>query len=341
MKKPILSLFMAASAALTLSGCRAEESHDVNFFAMNTIMSISASGENADAALKQAQSRITGLDRLWSVTDPDSELSRLNSGEQIAVSPETAELLRFSLEIAEKTEGALDPTIYPVLTAWGFTLDENRVPDKSELAALLERVDYRNIRIDGDTVSLKHNAMLDFGAVAKGYAGDEAAKILRETGITSALINLGGSITAIGKKPDGSDWKIGVKNPLDSGNVGTLALSDLSAVTSGAYERYFTAEDGTVYGHIIDPATGYPVDNDLLSVTIVSENAALCDALSTALFVMGSEKAQSFFRENGSAMGFEIILITRDNEVIVSPGLSSRFRLTDKSFLAADLTVSS
>ncbi len=338
MKKPLLSLFMAASAALTLSGCRSEESSAVNFFAMNTIMSISADGENADAALKQAQSRITGLDRLWAVTDPDSELSRLNSGKQAAVSPETAELLRFSLDIAEKTEGALDPTIYPVLTAWGFTLDENRVPDKSEIAALLERVDYRNIRIDGGTVSLKNNAMLDFGAVAKGYAGDEAAKILRETGITSALINLGGSITTIGKKPDGTDWKIGVKNPLDSGNVGTLALSDLSAVTSGAYERYFTAEDGTVYGHIIDPATGHPADNDLLSVTIVSENAALCDALSTALFVMGSEKAQRFYRENGSAMGFDIILITRNKEVIVSAGLNDRFRLTDKSFSAVKVS---
>ncbi len=338
MKKPLLSLFMAASAALTLSGCQLEESRFVDFFAMNTIMSISAAGENADAALKQAQSRITGLDRLWAVTDPDSELSRLNSGKQAAVSPETAELLRFSLDIAEKTEGALDPTIYPVLTAWGFTLDENRVPDKSEIAALLERVDYRNIRIDGGTVSLKNNAMLDFGAVAKGYAGDEAAKILRETGITSALINLGGSITTIGKKPDGTDWKIGVKNPLDSGNVGTLALSDLSAVTSGAYERYFTAEDGTVYGHIIDPATGCPVDNDLLSVTIVSENAALCDALSTALFVMGSEKAQRFYRENGSAMGFDIILITRNKEVIVSAGLNDRFRLTDKSFSAVKVS---
>lgn len=330
--KKFLAPVMAVCAALTLCGCGSEESRAVNFFAMDTIMSISSADENADAALKQAQSRITELDRLWSVTGTDSELSRLNSGEQVDVSRETAELLRFSLDIAEKTDGALDPTIYPVLTAWGFTREENRVPDEAEIAALLERVDYRNIRIDGDTVSLKNSAMLDFGAVAKGYAGDEAAKILREQGVTSALINLGGSITTIGKKPDGSDWKIGVKNPLGSGNVGTLALSDLSAVTSGAYERYFTAEDGTVYGHIINPATGCPADNDLLSVTIVSENATLCDALSTALFVMGSEKAQSFYRENGSAMGFDIILITKDSEVIVSQGLISRFTLTDKSF---------
>ncbi len=329
MKKPLLSLFMAASAALTLSGCQLEENRSVDFFAMNTIMSISAAGENAETAVTQAQSRINELDRLWAVTDPDSELSRINSGEQIAVSPETAELLRFSLDIADKTKGALDPTIYPVLTAWGFTLDENRVPDRSEIAALLERVDYRNISSDGDTVSLKNDAMLDFGAVAKGYAGDEAAKILRENGITSALINLGGSVTTVGKKPNGSDWKIGVKNPAGEGNVGTLALSDLSAVTSGTYERYFTAEDGTVYGHIIDPATGCPVDNDLLSVTIVSENATLCDALSTALFVMGSEKARSFFRKNGSAMGFDIILITKNNEIVISRELRERFKWTD------------
>ncbi len=329
MKKLCLSLALAACFVLIPGGCVPQKESRTDFYAMNTIMSVSAFGENAETAVTQAQSRINELDNLWAVTNPDSELSRINSGEQASVSPETAELLRFSLDIADKTKGALDPTIYPVLTAWGFTLDENRVPDKSEIAALLERVDYRNIRIDGDTVSLKNDAMLDFGAVAKGYAGDEAAKILRENGITSALINLGGSITTVGKKPNGSDWKIGVKNPAGDGNVGTLALSDLSAVTSGAYERYFTAEDGTVYGHIIDPATGCPVDNDLLSVTIVSENAALCDALSTALFVMGSEKAQSFFHKNGSAMGFDIILITKNNEIVISRGLRERFKWTD------------
>jgi len=337
MKKLCLSLALAASVVLILSGCVPQKESRADFFAMNTFMSVSAFGENSDAAVTQAQSRVTELDRLWSVTSPDSELSRLNSGESFPVSPETAELTAFCTEISETTDGAFDPTIYPVLTAWGFTREENRVPPESEIRELLTRVGIENVLQKDNEITLKNGAMLDFGAVAKGCAGDEAARIMRENGVSSALINLGGSITTVGKKPDGSDWLIGVKNPAGDGNVGTLALPDLSAVTSGAYERYFTAEDGTVYGHIIDPATGHPADNDLLSVTIVSENATLCDALSTALFVMGSEKARSFFRENGSAMGFDIILITKNKEIIVSAGISRQFELTDKSFSLTQL----
>ncbi len=332
MKKPLLLLAIAASAVIMLCGCASEKESRADFFSMNTFMSVSAYGENGDTAVKQAQSRVTELDRLWSVTAPDSELSRLNSGESFPVSPETAELAAFCAEFSERTDGAFDPTIYPVLTAWGFTREENRVPPESEIKELLTRVGIENVLQNGNEITLENGATLDFGAVAKGYAGDESARIMRENGVSSALINLGGSITTVGKKPDGSDWLIGVKNPLSEGNAGTLALSELSAVTSGAYERYFTAEDGTVYGHIIDPATGCPADNDLLSVTIVSENATLCDALSTALFVMGSEKAQDFFRENGSVMGFDIILITKSGEIAVSEGISDRFTLTDKSF---------
>lgn len=334
MKKILLSLALAASVILLMCGCSPQKESQTTFYSMNTFMSITAYSEDAEignAAVRAAQSRVTELDRLWAVTNPQSELSRINSGELSTASPETSELIAFCLEIAEKTGGVFDPTIYPVLTAWGFTLDENRVPPESELAELLERVDYRYIRQNGSEITLKNGAMLDFGAVAKGYAGDLAAQILREQGISSALINLGGSITAVGKKTDGSEWKIGVKNPIGSGNIGTLTLADCSAVTSGAYERYFTAEDGTVYGHIINPATGYPVENDLLSVTIVSPNGTLCDALSTALFVMGSEKAQNFCRENGSVMGFDIILITKSGEVVISEGLSDNFKPTDRA----------
>lgn len=330
MKKLRLLLALAASAVLILSGCAPQKESRAEFFAMNTFMSVSAFGKNADTAVSRTQSRVTELDRLWSVTDPDSELSRLNSGESFPVSPETAELTAFCAEMSEKTKGAFDPTIYPVLTAWGFTREENRVPPESEIAELLTRVGIENVLQKDNEIALKNGAMLDFGAAAKGYAGDEAARIMRENGVSSALINLGGSITTVGKNPNGSDWKIGVKNPAGDGNVGTLSLSNLSAVTSGAYERYFTAEDGTVYGHIIDPATGCPADNDLLSVTIVSENAARCDALSTALFVMGSEKAKRFYYKNHSALGFELIMITKNNSMIISRGLRGRFEWTDK-----------
>lgn len=336
MIKRILSLaLLTVLVTAVFGGCSAKEKeHTVSFFAMNTYMSVSAYGENSRLAAEQAQAEVTRLDRLWSVTDSGSELfalNSLNSGNSNSVSDDTAELIRFSLEMAELTGGAFDPTIYPVLTAWGFTKDENRVPEDAEIAELLTKTGYRKISQNGNLISLADGTMLDFGAVAKGAAADRTAEIMRENGITSALINLGGSITVIGKNPDNSDWRIGIKDPFGEDYIGILSLSNASAVTSGAYERNFTAADGTVYGHIIDPSTGRPADNDLASVTVISENAALCDALSTALFVMGSEKAVQFCNENGTAYGFDIILITKDKELILSGGAAEKFRLTDKS----------
>lgn len=320
-----------------LCGCVPEKEHTQGFFAMNTYMSVTAYGDNATTAVQQVQSAVTQLDRLWSVTDENSELYTLNLTGSGTVSNDTAELIRFCLDISEKTDGAFNPTIYPVLTAWGFTTEENRVPSDEEIAALLEKVGCENVLIFDNSdensaeITLRNGTMLDFGGIAKGAAADKAAEIMRENGITSALINLGGSITVIGKNPDNSHWRIGVKDPFSDGNIGILELCDSSAVTSGAYERSFTAADGTIYGHIIDPDSGKPVDNDLASVTIISENATLCDALSTALFVMGKEKALHFSNANSKAMGFDYILITKDKEIFISGNAAANFTLTNKN----------
>lgn len=340
MKNTMIKRFIACfilCITTMLCGCAPEKEHTQSFFAMNTYMSVTAYGDNAQPAVQQVQSTVTQLDSLWSVTDENSELYALNSNGSGTVSSETAELIRFCLNISEKTNGAFEPTIYPVLTSWGFTTDENRVPSDEEISNQLEKVGCENVLLfdknsdNGSEVTLSNGAMLDFGGIAKGAAADKAAEIMRENGVTSALINLGGSITVIGKNSDNSNWRIGVKDPFSDGNIGILEISDTSAVTSGAYERCFTASDGTVYGHIIDPASGRPVDNDLASVTIISENATLCDALSTALFVMGKEKALQFADANSKAMGFDYILITKDKEMFISGGAAANFTLTDKN----------
>lgn len=340
MKNTMIKRFIACfilCITTMLCGCAPEKEHTQSFFAMNTYMSVTAYGDNAQPAVQQVQSAVTQLDSLWSVTDENSELYALNSTGSGTVSSETAELIRFCIDISEKTSGAFDPTIYPVLTAWGFTTDSNRVPSDEEITALLGKVGCENVLISDNNaencgeVTLRNGAMLDFGGIAKGAAADKAAEIMRENGITSALINLGGSITVIGKNSDNSDWRIGVKNPFSDGNIGILELCNTSAVTSGAYERCFTASDGTVYGHIINPDNGRPVDNDLASVTIISPNTTLCDALSTALFVMGKEKALQFAKENGKALGFDYILITKDKEMFISSGSAANFTLTDKN----------
>lgn len=324
----VLKTILIAAVCAAFAGCedaRRGGEYTADFFAMDTVMRVTAYGNESEKAVRAVENRIGELEKMWSATDAESEIFAINhsGGEPVAVHKETAELVLFAREIAEKTGGALEPTIYPVLTAWGFTVGENRVPSDEEIAELLENVGYERISVAGNEVRTGENMMLDLGAVAKGEAADEAARILKENGISSALINLGGNVRLIGGKPDGSDWRLGLKDPLGSGYAGVLNVSDCTVVTSGSYERYFTADDGTVYGHIIDPSSGYPADNGLLSVTIIAKEGRLCDALSTALFVMGEEKARAYWRENG---GFDMILITRD-EVIVTGGIAEMFSL--------------
>lgn len=331
MKKLILPVIMCF--LLLLSGCAQKDKNDgvsqehtASFFAMDTYIEFTAYGENTEIALTQAQDKITELERLWSVTDENSDIYSVNhaEGKPVEVSDETAELLEFALQMAERTDGALEPTVYPVLTAWGFTTEENRIPSEEELAELLPLVGYTNIRQDGNTVQLSSGMMLDFGAVGKGYAGDVAADILREHGITSALLNIGGNIRTVGSKPDGTDWRLGLRDPTGAGHVGILQVSDLAVVTSGNYERYFIGEDGKQYGHIIDPATGYPVNNGLLSVTVIAKEGKLCDTLSTALFVMGLDKATEYWRQY---QDFDMIMITESGDIYLTEGISDRFTL--------------
>lgn len=168
--------------------------------------------------------------------------------------------------------------------------------------------------------------MLDLGAVGKGYASDKVEELLRAEGVTSALLDLGGNIVMIGSRPDGSDWRLGLQSPFENDTVGVLTASDCAVVTSGNYENFFTADNGTIYGHIIDPATGYPVNNDLASVTIVAKDGKLCDALSTSLFVMGTDGAIEYWREHPT---FEMILITQDHQVLVTEGLEGQFTLEE------------
>lgn len=295
---------------------------------MNTYMTFTAYGENGESALEAVMERIQALEALWSVTDENSEIYRANhsGGQAVAVSAETADLLTFALDMARRTGGALDPTIYPVLCAWGFTTDSRQVPSESQIAALLEETGYDRIRLDGRNLIVPDGMQLDLGAVGKGYAADLATATLKEQGVTNALFSLGGNIQAIGSRPDGSDWRIGIRAPWEDGNLGVLTVSDAAVVTSGGYENYFEDDAGNIYWHILDPRTGYPADSGLTSVTIIGAEGRLCDALSTAVFVMGAEWAEAFWRENG---GFDMLLVTGEGEIILTEGIGGRFTLSD------------
>ena len=314
-------------ALLLLTGCGARESEEsqqytTTLLAMDTVMDITICGGSQEL-MDQARERVLTLEGLLSATDPGSEIYALNQTGTAELSEDTAALLARGLELCRETEGALDLSVYPVVRAWGFTTGEYRVPQAGELAELLKHVDYTEIRLsDSGTAALPEGMELDLGGIAKGYTGDRLMELFRENGVTSALLNLGGNVQALGSKPDGTPWRVAVQSPEGEGYLGYLAISDQAVITSGGYERYFEDEDGTVYWHIMDPATGCPAKNGLISVTVVGEEGAYCDALSTALFVMGEEKAVSFWCAHGD---FEMILVTEDGRLLVTEGLTDRF----------------
>jgi thiamine biosynthesis lipoprotein len=325
---------LLAAVSLCLYGCaspqeRTNQEHSAGLFAMGTYMNLTAFGEQAEAALNNAENRITELEALWSTTDENSEIYAANHslGEAVALSPETEELLRFALEIAEQTSGALDPTIYPLVEAWGFISQEYRVPSAQEISELLSFTGYEKVVLENHAVTLPTGTQLDLGAVGKGYTGELLAEDLKEQGITSALLDIGGNIQMVGGRPDGTKWRLGIRNPFGEGSFGILEAEDSAVVTSGGYERYFTDEDGTTYWHILDPATGYPAESDLVSVTIISESGVLADALSTAIFVMGLEEGSEYWRSHG---GFDMLLMTQDGEIYLTEGIEDSFTLEDE-----------
>jgi thiamine biosynthesis lipoprotein len=257
----------------------------------------------------------------------DSAASRLNSTGSAALSDTGAGLLRRTLDLCGQTDGALDVSVYPVVRAWGFidaapAEGSARIPAPETLAALLEKVDYRRIRLEGNDVSLPEGMEIDLGAVAKGYAGEILARTLREAGVESAVLALGGNIQTVGAKPDGSPWRVGIQSPDKDGLLGVLSVADRAVVTSGGYERFFTDDDGNVWWHIMDPATGYPARSGLISVTVIGESGLACDALSTALFIMGPERAVDFWRDHGD---FEMVLATEDDRLLLTPGAADAF----------------
>lgn len=295
-------------------------------FAMDTYMTVKAYGENGEKAVEAAVSEIKRLDALLSTGNKSSEVAGLNTNGGGSLSEETEMLLERSLDLYRSTDGAFDIAIYPVMKAWGFTDSKYRVPPEAELGALLELADPSLIEYDRENHTVffeKEGMQIDFGGIAKGYTSARIMDIYREYGISSGLVNLGGNVQAFGTKPDGSDWRVAIQSPDDSGAyMGVLAVSDRAVITSGGYERYFE-QDGELYHHIIDPATGYPAYNGLISVTIVSTDGTLADGLSTSLFIMGRDKAEAYWRAHSDE--FDMILLSDDNELYITEGIVQAF----------------
>lgn len=299
--------------------------YSAQYFCMDTVMDfISVYGESAQEATEAAVQELERLDALLSAQTAGSEIYLLNETGSAQLSSDTLDIVRRALSVYDSTSGAFDITVYPLMRLWGFYTDEHHVPTQEELQNYLSVIGSDKISLSDDGgLSFNVPGMgIDLGAIAKGYAAQRVIDIFESSGIESAIVSLGGSIIAVGTKPDGSAWRVGVQAPDGSSDIiGTLSVSDVTVVTSGGYRRYFE-DNGETYHHILDPHTGVPADSGLVSVSIISEDPALADALSTALFVMGREDAEAYWRQYG---GFDFVLICDDGTVVATEGIKDSF----------------
>ena len=327
MKKILITLLLIVTAAL-LSACKPAESKvSESVFAMDTYMQLDVYGTRE--CLEKLKTEINRLDGLLSPTDENSDIYRANQGGTAQVSSDAARLVKRSLELCGQTNGNLDITVYPIVEKWGFISQNYTIPSKDELNALLKNTGYGKVKADDIKITVPVGFKLDLGAVAKGYAADRSKEILNDAGVDSALLNLGGTVLAHGKKPDGENWKVGVTDPKNTDEyMGVIECADTTVVTSGNYERYFE-KNGRRYCHIIDPKTGYPADNGVTSVTVISDDGTKNDALSTALFVMGVDKAKEYIKTDGS---FDCIILTEDNKAYITEGIKDSFSLKNSDY---------
>ena len=325
-------LFPLLLTVLLLCGCHHKKElpqASKEIFAMDTRMTVTCCGERCEEALEASLSEIRRLDALLSTGNQDSEITKINQNKSAVLSEDTARILSEALRVFQWTDGAFDCTVYPVMSLWGFPTSSLSVPQEEVLAKTLETVGSDKIAFDPQTnqLDLQNAAGIDFGGIAKGYTSDRLMEIFRRYQLTSGCVSLGGNVQFYGAKPDGSLWRCGIKNPDEPESesyLGILSAKDVAVITSGAYERFFTDEKtGQIYHHIIDPKSGYPANSGLCSVTIVSASGIKADALSTAVFVLGFEKAEALWQAHSDT--FDMILQTDEKTVYITESLADSF----------------
>ena len=346
----LCSFILFALLCFTLSGCHSSNTADISskasssvsehsytqdLFAMDTTMTLTAYGDTAEEAVSSAIVEIQRLDDLFSTNKETSCVSQLNTNHAAQFSSDAISVLQTARTLYHDTDGAFNIALYPIVKAWGFTTEDYQIPSAETLQTLLHHIDADTIQLDaksGAVTISDPQTEIDLGGIVKGYTSDQVLNTMQSKGISSAVISLGGNVQTLGTKPDGSLWRVGIQDPNDTEQVLCMVeVADKAVITSGPYQRYFIGEDGVRYHHIMDPETGRPAENGLSSVTIVSDSGILADGLSTALFVMGPEKALQYWKQH--AEEFDAVLITENQDIIVTKGLSDSFQSDQDYYL--------
>ena len=323
-------LLLCALMLLGLCACGETKMSQRQVFAMDTVMTLTAYGKNGERALNQAASVIQSMNDML---DPDVETSTTYAinhaaGGNVSISGQVAKMLSTAATVYKQSGGALDLSIYPVIQRWGFDNGRYYVPTDEELWVDLSRKGFDQMVLTSFpssgsyAVSFPPYTEISFGAVAKGCAADNAIASMRNVGVTSGIVSLGGNVQTLGLKPDGSNWNVAVQDPNNTASfLGVVSVGETAVVTSGTYQRFFM-QNGKKYHHLINPETGRPINNTLLSATIICEDGTLADCLSTAMFVLGESKALNYWRTYG---GFDMILVNKDDKIICTKGLIEKF----------------
>ncbi len=341
--------FLCALCAFAFTACRAQKAPSARtFISFDTVCTINAYDAGTDALYDACEKRLNELEQLFSAHISTSDVCRVNNAagvHPVPVSSEVMTVLLTAREYAEKSCGAFDPTIGPLVTLWGIGTGDERIPSEDEIAAARALVNWQHLILDeeaGTAFLEKAGMALDLGGIAKGYAADEIVRLLKEAGVASALVDLGGNVYVIGSRPADSGksgvgsrssgtaesasleaWRVGIKNPFkpEEGAGLRVDVSDTSVVTSGNYERYFE-KDGIRYHHIIDPKTGRPAESGLVSCTIIDRSSLIADVLSTTVFVMGRENGFDLLEKEGK----EGVCISSDGTVGVTNDMQTQVK---------------
>lgn len=334
----LCALILCLSMALPLSACGEAKMAQKQVFVMDTVMTITSYGKQRDAGIVAAESVLVSMDAMLDPELPTSSVYEINhaEGANVVIPGQMATMLSTAKTVYDQSEGALDPSLYPVIKRWGFIDSKYYVPTDDEIMGDLSRRGFDKMILTSFpssgsySVSFPPYVEISLASVGKGCAVTNAIDAMRQAGVTSGLVTLGGNVQTLGLKPDGSFWQVGVQDPNNTSSyLGVVTVGETAVVTSGSYQRYFTAMNGKVYHHIINPKSGYPVSNSLVSVTIICEDGTMADCLSTAMFVLGETKALNYWRTYG---GFEMILVDSDNHITCTKGLIEKFTLANDNY---------
>lgn len=351
MKHPLkkVLVFLLPLIALVLVACEeedprglAEQPYERTEFLLGTVANIKVYNEGKEPAMDKAFERVADLDERFAMQNPDSEISEVNRQAGIGpveVTDEVFYVMEKALAYAQESNGSFDPTIGVVTSLWNIGQENAAVPDQDELDAALELVDYTLIELDEEnqTIFLQEEGMiLDLGAIAKGYITDEAARVLVEEGVNTAIVDLGGDIVVVGNSTRGVDqpWNVGIQNPYGGRGeiLGLVPISDKAIVTSGIYERTFE-EDGEHYHHLMDTETGFPIVNNISGLSIIADNATDADALANIAFSLGVEEGLDYIN---NLDGVDVIYVTNDSKVYASDNIIENVTISDDDFEKVD-----